>query len=69
MLSDVKLVQETLFPSMASLQGALPPSGMIASQGVHNHFSIPSQVSAHPSAMPPSKTCLYSFYLFISAIE
>ncbi|KAL1220005.1 putative ADP-ribosylation factor GTPase-activating protein AGD14 [Cardamine amara subsp. amara] len=44
---------ETLFPSMAPLQGALPPSGMMPSQGVHNHFNIPSQVSGHPSAMPP----------------
>ncbi|XP_018451485.2 probable ADP-ribosylation factor GTPase-activating protein AGD14 isoform X4 [Raphanus sativus] len=44
---------ETMFPSMASLQSALPPSGMMPSQGVHNHFSIPSQVSGHPSAMPP----------------
>ncbi|KAJ0234770.1 hypothetical protein HA466_0271350 [Hirschfeldia incana] len=45
---------ETMFPSMAPLQSAVPPSsGMMPSQGVHNHFSIPSQVSAHPSAMPP----------------
>ncbi|RID65535.1 hypothetical protein BRARA_D00724 [Brassica rapa] len=44
---------ETMFPSMASLQGALPPSGMMPSQGLHNHFSMPPQVSGHPSAMPP----------------
>ncbi|CAH8392029.1 unnamed protein product [Eruca vesicaria subsp. sativa] len=44
---------ETMFPSMGSLQGALPPSGMIPSQGAHNHFSMPPQVSGHPSAMPP----------------
>ncbi|EOA19084.1 hypothetical protein CARUB_v10007750mg [Capsella rubella] len=59
---------ENMFPSMAPQQGALPPSGMMPShgvhnqlppsgmmpsQGVHNHFNIPSQVSAHPSAMPP----------------
>ncbi|CAH2079441.1 unnamed protein product [Thlaspi arvense] len=44
---------ETMFPSMGSLQGALPPSGMMPSQGVHNHFNIPSQVSNHPSAMLP----------------
>ncbi|KAF8115989.1 hypothetical protein N665_0024s0015 [Sinapis alba] len=44
---------ETMFPSMASLQSALPHSGMMPSQGVHNHFSIPSQVSGNPSAMPP----------------
>ncbi|CAN8324255.1 unnamed protein product [Cochlearia groenlandica] len=35
---------ETMFPSMASLQGALPPSGMMP----------PSQVSGHPSSIPPS---------------
>uniref|UniRef100_A0A1J3HZ40 Putative ADP-ribosylation factor GTPase-activating protein AGD14 n=1 Tax=Noccaea caerulescens TaxID=107243 RepID=A0A1J3HZ40_NOCCA len=45
---------ETQFPSMASLQGALPPSGMMPSQGLHNHFGMPSQVSNHhPPAMPP----------------
>ncbi|KAF2602059.1 hypothetical protein F2Q70_00027116 [Brassica cretica] len=44
---------ETMFPSIASLQGALPPSGMMPSQGLHNHFSMPPQVSGHPSAMPP----------------
>jgi hypothetical protein len=44
---------ENMFPSMAPLQGALPPSGMMPSQGVHNQFNIPSQGSAHPSAMPP----------------
>ncbi|CAF2106879.1 unnamed protein product [Brassica napus] len=45
---------ETMFPSMASLQSALPPSAMMPSQGAHSHFSIHSQVSGHPSAMPPS---------------
>ena len=50
-----------MFPSMASLQGALPPSGMMPSQGLHNHFSMPPQVSGHPSAMPPSKASLFSF--------
>lgn len=59
MLSDVKTIQENMFPSMAPLQGALPPSGMMPSQGVHNQFNIPSQGSAHPSAMPPSKACHY----------
>ncbi|CAD5327778.1 unnamed protein product [Arabidopsis thaliana] len=44
---------ENMFPSMAPLQGALPPSGMMPSQGVHNQFNIPSQGSAHSSAMPP----------------
>ena len=55
MLYDVKMVQETMLPSMASLQSALPPSAMMPSQGAHSHFSIHSQVSGHPSAMPPSK--------------
>ncbi|CAG7897089.1 unnamed protein product [Brassica rapa] len=45
---------ETMLPSMASLQSALPPSAMMPSQGAHSHFSIHSQVSGHPSAMPPS---------------
>lgn len=44
-----------MFPSMASLQGALPPFGMMPSQGVHNHFSMPPQVQGHPSAMAPRK--------------
>ncbi|KAF8088515.1 hypothetical protein N665_0538s0016 [Sinapis alba] len=44
---------ESIFPSMASLQGALPPFGMMPSHGVHNHFSMPPQVLGHPSAMPP----------------
>ncbi|VVB04288.1 unnamed protein product [Arabis nemorensis] len=44
---------ETLFPPMESPQTAVPPLGMMPSQGVHNHFSIPSQVSGHPSAVPP----------------
>ncbi|KAG2322878.1 hypothetical protein Bca52824_016091 [Brassica carinata] len=40
---------ESMFPSMASLQGALSPFGMMPSQGVNNHFSMPP----HPSAMAP----------------
>ncbi|CAN8232343.1 unnamed protein product [Cochlearia groenlandica] len=42
-----------MFSSMGSLQGALPPQGMMPSQGIHNHFNVPPQVSGHPSAMPP----------------
>ncbi|KAJ0232253.1 hypothetical protein HA466_0291290 [Hirschfeldia incana] len=50
---------ESMLPSMASLQGALPPLGMMPSQGAHNHFSMPPQVPGYispqiPGSMPPS---------------